>query len=400
MAQVTDTEEMVALDANPAEIDGDGPSSHGYLYSPQTLLRRIEKVRAAMEEKEIDSLLISHPDNRRYMSGFSGHDAPPLDSAGFFLIGPDDLCLITDGRSDIQAAGELPRELGVKVVVRSGKLVPTIAEQIQARNCKRLGFESAHLLHLWWNGLVEALPETTLVPTQKLVEPLRLTKDEDELRIIRRAIKISDEAFNIVSRRIEAGMTEKQVAWEIEKTMRDLGAEDRAFGTIVAAGPNGAMAHAVPGDRPIQEGEPIVIDMGAKVDGYNSDMTRTLFLGEPTDKFREVYNTVLKAHLNAEEKLKAGVGGVEGDAYSRDVIAEAGYGDYYTHSLGHGIGLEVHEGPSLSKLSEDTIPENAVTSVEPGIYIEGWGGVRIEDLVLFRANDVEVLTKADKHLYY
>jgi Xaa-Pro aminopeptidase len=178
--------------------------------------------------------------------------------------------------------------------------------------------------------------------------------------------------------------------------MRDLGADDRAFGTIVAAGPHGAMAHAVPSDRPIQEGEPVVIDMGARLRGYNSDMTRTICLGEPPDKFREVYKIVLDAHLAAERKLKAGVAGPEADSYAREVIDAAGYGDYFTHSLGHGIGLEVHEGPSLGKLSEDVMPENAITSVEPGIYIEGWGGVRIEDLVLFRSNDVEVLTQADK----
>jgi len=191
-------------------------------------------------------------------------------------------------------------------------------------------------------------------------------------------------------------MTEKQVAWDIEKTMRDLGADDRAFGTIVAGGPNGAMAHAIPGDRPINEGEPVVIDMGARLQGYHSDMTRTICLGEPSDKFREVYKVVHDAHLAAERKLKAGVSGPEGDTYAREVIEGAGYGEYFTHSLGHGIGLEVHEGPSLSKLSEDVLPENAITSVEPGIYIEGWGGVRIEDLVLFRSSDVEVLTKADK----
>jgi Xaa-Pro aminopeptidase len=191
-------------------------------------------------------------------------------------------------------------------------------------------------------------------------------------------------------------MTEKQVAWDIEKTMRDLGADDRAFGTIVAAGPHGAMAHAVPSDRPIQEGEPVVIDMGARLRGYNSDMTRTICLGEPPDKVREVYKIVLDAHLEAERKLKAGVAGPEADSYARQIIDAAGYGDYFTHSLGHGIGLEVHESPSLGKLSEDVMPENAITSVEPGIYIEGWGGVRIEDLVLFRSNDVEVLTQADK----
>lgn len=366
------------------------------LYSPDTLMRRIEKVRASMNEAGLDSLLVSHPDNRRYLSGFSGHDAPPLDSAGFLIIGKGDICLITDGRYDIQAGGELAPELGISVVVRKGKWGAAVAEQVVQRNYKRLGFETAHLIHMWWRQIDKSLPDTELVPTLRLVEPLRVTKDEDELRILRKAIQISDEAFNIVSRRITPGMTEKQVAWDIEKTMRDLGADDRAFESIVAAGPNGAMAHAIPGDRPINEGEPIVIDMGAKLNGYNSDMTRTICLGEQPDKFREIYNAVFDAHMAAERKLKAGVGGVAADAYARDVITSAGYGDYFTHSLGHGIGLEVHEGPSLSKLSEDTIPENAVTSVEPGIYIEGWGGVRIEDLVLFRSGDVEVLTQADK----
>lgn len=386
---------------SPPMIDIQGEGTHaGPVYSPETLLRRIEKVRARMDEFGLDSLLVTQPHNRRYLSGFTGEDAPPLDTAGFLLIGRNDICLITDGRYKIQAEGELPSELGGSVVIRTGKLAPTIAEQVTQRNYKRLGFETAHLIHLWWRKIDKSLPDTELIPTEKLVEPLRLTKDEDELRLLRRAIAISDEAFNTVSSRITPGMTEKQVAWEIEKTMRDLGAEDRAFGTIVAAGPNGAMPHAIPGNRPIQEGEPIIIDMGAKLDGYNSDMTRTIILGEPTDKFREVYNAVLAGHLEAERRLKAGVGGVEGDAYARDIITAAGYGEEFTHSLGHGIGLEVHEGPSLSKLSEDTILEDAVTSVEPGVYIEGWGGVRIEDLVLFRANDVEVLTQADKRGEY
>ncbi len=380
--------------ANPAEIEG-GQSGQR-LYSVETLLARLARVRKRMQEEGLDSLLISHPDNRRYLSGFSGHDMPPLDSAGFLLIGTNDLCLITDGRYTIQAARELAPELNISVVLRQGKVQKALAEQVTARECKRLGFETAHLLHMWWRALDKSLPDTELIPTLKVVEPFRLVKDADEIRILRRVIEISDKAFDMVSTRIEAGMTEKQVAWEIEKTMRDLGADDRAFGTIVAAGPNGAMAHAVPGNRPIQEGEPVVIDMGAKLDGYNSDMTRTICLGEPTDKFKEIYNVVLEGHLKAEREMKADVSGVVADAYARDVIAAAGYGDHFTHGLGHGIGLEVHEGPSLSKMSEDTIPEGAVTSDEPGVYIEGWGGVRIEDLVLFHADGVEVLTKARK----
>jgi Xaa-Pro aminopeptidase len=217
---------------------------------------------------------------------------------------------------------------------------------------------------------------------------------------MRQAISISDQAFNIVSNRIEPGMTEIQVAWDIEKTMRDLGADERAFRCIIGSGPNGAMAHAVPSNRQIQEGEPVVIDMGAKLHGYHSDMTRTIILGEPTDKFREIYNIVLKANLEVAERSRAGMTGVEINQIARDVIAAAGYSEKFNHGLGHGIGLEVHEGPSLSALSEDTLIENEITSNEPGIYIEGWGGVRIEDLILFRANDVEVLTQADKHLEY
>lgn len=383
--------------ANPAEMASVGTD---YVYRPDALLRRIERVREAMENAGIDSLLVSNPYNRHWLIGFTGEDAPPLDTAGFLLIGPDDVCLITDGRYTIQARRELALELGVEVVARTGKLEAALHEQIGNRNVKRLGFETAHLLHMYWQSLADGLPEVTLVSTNKLVEPFRMVKDEDEIGIIRRAISISDRAFNIVSKRIEPGMTEKQVAWEIEKTMRGLGADDRAFGTIVAGGPNGALAHAVPGDRPLREGEPIVIDMGAKLNGYSSDMTRTICLGEPDDKFREIYNIVLRAHLACEEQSRAGISGQQADAFCREVITEAGYGDYFTHSTGHGIGLEVHEGPSLRKAIEETIPAGSVSSVEPGIYIEGWGGVRIEDLVLFRDNDVEVLTQADKHGLY
>ena len=383
--------------ANPAEMVSAGTD---YVYNPGALLRRIERVREAMESAGVDSLLVSNPHNRHWLTGFTGEDAPPLDTAGFLLIGPDDLCLITDGRYTIQAARELAPELGVQVIARTGKVDAALVEQISARPVKRLGFETAHLLHIYWQSLADGLGDVTLVATNKLVEPFRMVKDAEELSLIRRAISISDRTFNIVSKRIEVGMTEKQVAWEIEKTMRDLGADDRAFATTVAGGPNGAMAHAGAGDRPLREGEPIVIDMGAKLNGYSSDMTRTICLGEPTDKFREIYNIVFRSHIACEEQSRAGISGHQADAYCRDVIAQAGYGDLFTHSTGHGIGLEVHEGPSLRKAIEDPIPAGSVASVEPGIYIEGWGGVRIEDLVLFRDNDVEVLTQADKHGIY
>jgi Xaa-Pro aminopeptidase len=388
---------MIQTEANPAEVESASPQR---LYSLEALVRRIESVRADMKERGIDSMLVSHPHNRNYMIGFSGEDQPPLDTAGMLIIGPEHLCLVTDGRYTIQAADELYPELGIEVVARQGKIAPVLAEQITKRKYKRLGFETAHLLHLLWRSLDKSLPDTDLVPVTRLVEPLRMVKDETELAVMRKAIRISDQAFDIVSRRIEPGMTEKQVAWDIERTMRELGADERAFGTIVGSGPNGAMAHAIPGSRILREGEPIVIDMGARLNGYHSDMTRTIILGEPTDKFREIYNIVLKAHLEAERAARAGIAGTAVDKVARDIVEAAGYGDLFSHGLGHGVGLEVHEGPSFSKFSEDTIQEGNVISVEPGIYIEGWGGVRIEDLVLIRPDDAEVLTLADKHLEY
>ena len=369
---------MIQTEANPAEVESASPQR---LYSLDALVRRLESVRADMKERGIDSMLVSHPHNRNYMIGFSGEDQPPLDTAGMLIIGPEHLCLVTDGRYTIQAADELYPELEIEVVARQGKIVPVLAEQITKRKYKRLGFETAHLLHLLWRSLDKSLPDTDLVPVTRLVEPLRMVKDETELAVMRKAIRISDQAFDIVSRRIEPGMTEKQVAWDIERTMRELGADERAFGTIVGSGPNGAMAHAIPGSRILREGEPIVIDMGARLNGYHSDMTRTIILGEPTDKFREIYNIVLKAHLEAERAARAGIAGTAVDKVARDIIEAAGYGDLFSHGLGHGVGLEVHEGPSFSKFSEDTIQEGNVISVEPGIYIEGWGGVRIEDLV-------------------
>jgi len=249
-----------------------------------------------------------------------------------------------------------------------------------------------------WRSIDKSLPDTDLIPVTRVVEPLRMIKSDDEMAILRKAISISDQAFNIVSKRLTPGMTEKQAAWDIERTMRDLGADERAFGTILASGPNGAMAHAVPGNRLLREGEPIVIDMGARLDGYNSDMTRTIILGEPTDKFREIYNIVLAAHLAAERGIKAGITGVEADKLARDVIDAAGYGDTFTHSLGHGIGLEVHEAPRLARTVEASLKEGAVVTIEPGIYRPGWGGVRIEDDVHLSATGPKVLTNFSREL--
>jgi Xaa-Pro aminopeptidase len=365
--------------------------------SAAALTERLARLRGYMQDHDLDTFLVSNPYNRRYLSGFTGEDAPPLDTAGLLIVTPDHVQLVTDARYDIQAGREVQ---GIEIVLRQGRTIPTIVAQLVKLQARRIGFEANHLLFAYYEDLQAGLPEATLVPTRDIVEDHRWHKDAAELALLRQAIAISDEAFTRAAAQIRPGMTERQVAHLIENTMIELGAEGPAFGTIVAAGPNGAMAHAVPGDRPIQEGEPIVIDMGARYHGYNSDMTRTIILGTPDARFREIYNIVLAAKQAAEAAIRDGFSGKEADKLARDVITDAGYGEQFGHSLGHGIGLEVHEGPRLSKISEDTLPVNAVTSCEPGIYLLDWGGVRLEDLILVRPDGVEILTGAPLHGRY
>jgi Xaa-Pro aminopeptidase len=213
---------------------------------------------------------------------------------------------------------------------------------------------------------------------------------------IKRAVAITDAAFAHFCRALKPGMTERQGAWIIEKFMRENGADNVAFELIVAAGPNGALPHARPTERVIQRGEPIVVDIGARVDHYHSDLTRTIVLGEADAKFHQVYNTVLAAQRAAEDNIRAGVKGKRADRFARDVIQATEWGKTFGHGLGHGVGLAVHEGPRASKLSKDTYRENMTLTIEPGIYLPGWGGVRIEDLVVISKDGVEILSQASK----
>ncbi|MFQ5814763.1 MAG: M24 family metallopeptidase, partial [Anaerolineae bacterium] len=267
-----------------------------------------------------------------------------------------------------------------------------------------VGFESAHLTvdqHREWQEVAEDAVSTSefeLVPTKELVEMIRAVKDEDELGKIKKAIALADEAISHIVDFIEPGMTEKEVAWEMEVFMRTHGAEKLAFDLIVGSGPNGAMPHATVSERAIRAGEPIVIDMGARIDGYNSDMTRTICAGRPDDKFKEIYDIVLEAQLTAEQNIRPGMQGKQADDIARQVIEKAGYGKEFGHGLGHGVGLAVHEKPGVGRLSEDVLVPGMVFTVEPGIYLPGWGGVRIEDIVVLKEDGVEVLTQASKQV--
>jgi Xaa-Pro aminopeptidase len=223
-------------------------------------------------------------------------------------------------------------------------------------------------------------------------------KDEAEVAALRRAIELTDESLAAALANARPGMTEKELAWRIETHMRTHGANGVAFELIVAGGPNSALPHARASDVPLPAGEPIVIDIGAKIDGYHGDMTRTICFGQPNDpaRFWEIYNAVLRAQVTAEAGIRPGLTAPEADALARDVIAEGGYGDAFGHGLGHGVGLQIHETPLLSRTSTTTVQPGMVITIEPGIYVPGWGGVRIEDVVLITENGAEVLTRSPK----
>jgi Xaa-Pro aminopeptidase len=354
--------------------------------------KRLADLRAKMAEQKLDGLLVTQSQNQLYLSGFHGGEY--LDAT--LLISADHAMVSTDSRyyEDVkQRAKDFTLfEAGYDRNKALGEF-GTLAQP------KVVGYEMGHLTVATFKDWTKAARKAgfKLKPTIGLVEELRVVKDADELAAIKRAVHVADEAMAHFVAVVKPGMTEKVGAWVIEEYMRRHGADKIAFDLIVAGGPNGALPHAIPGDRKFQRGEPIVVDIGCRIENYHSDLTRTICLGQPPDdQFKKVYDAVLKAQRAAEKKIKAGVKGKRADAFARSVIDRAGYGDKFGHGLGHGVGLAVHEGPRASKLSKDVYKPNMTLTIEPGIYIPGWGGVRIEDLVVIQESGVEVLSQATK----
>jgi len=351
---------------------------------------RLAAVRELLPAHEVDALLVSGPENRRYLSGFTASDP----DWGMLLISPEAALLLTDFRYQAWAQQEVP---DFEVLIYKVDLGESLGELLKGLKVRRLGFESANLTCLQHQRLTQAVAdagvEVAWQPLEGLVEGLRQRKTGAELAIIRRALTLTETVMRQVAGELASGQTERQVAWEIEKRFREGGAEGLAFPPIVAAGPNSARPHHHPGDYPLKNGEPIIIDMGAKIDGYCADMTRTFILGPADDHFRKIYSLVRRAQARAEAELKAGMDSLAGDALAREVIAAAGFGEAFGHSLGHGVGLAVHEAPNLSpsEARRSVLPAGCVLTVEPGIYLTGWGGVRLEDMVLLHPEGAEVL---------
>jgi Xaa-Pro aminopeptidase len=351
---------------------------------------RLARLRESMAEANLDGLLITQPENRRYLSGFTG-------SAGVLVITSDRQAIATDFRYYEQVRAQC---LEWELIQVSHDFETQILDVLRELGLGGLsvGFEAGHVSVdqlLRWEQALRA--HVRLTSTTQMVEGMRISKDEGELQAIEHAVSVADEALAHIYGWVQPGMTEQQVAWELEITMRTGDATGVSFEVVVASGPNGALPHRRPTDRVIQAGEPVVMDLGCVVDGYCSDVTRTVCLGEPKDdEYLKIWNLVLEAQERAEAGLKAGITGVDGDKLARDVIIQAGYGDFFGHGLGHGVGLAIHEMPRLSLTYSGQIPSCAVVTVEPGIYVTEWGGVRIEDMVVVQQNGVEVLTSAPK----
>lgn len=349
---------------------------------------RLDKLRKRLATQGLEALLIGSGYNRQYISGFTG-------SAGWVLVTASKSWFLTDFRYTVQAAEQVQ---GFDIVEHGPDPIATVGELLRGEGISSLGFEQEHAVYAQFVKWGKTLEGITLVPTPGLVEELRMIKDESELSIMQEAADLADRAFQYIQGLIKPGMKESDIALELEVFLRTGGADSSCFDTIVASGERSALPHGVASSRIIGSNEFVKLDFGALYNGYCSDITRTVAVGEVSDKHREIYDIVLEAQLHALDHIRPGMTGKEADALARDVIAKYGYGDCFGHSLGHGLGMEVHEQPGLSKRSDTVLKPGMVVTVEPGIYMPGFGGVRIEDDVVITDSGIRILTSSTKQL--
>jgi Xaa-Pro aminopeptidase len=343
-----------------------------------------------MAELPLPAFLVTQTDNVGYISGFTGTSAA-------LIVTEADALLVTDSRYTVQARRECPG-FDVRQSELTQGLMDRAAADVKALGLTTLGVEGASLTVKQFAAMTNALEGVELRPTEEIVERLRLVKDDSEVDRIREACGIVDRAFEFILTQIRPGVRERDLAIELEYFMKKAGSEKEAFDTIVASGARSALPHGRASDKRLEAGDFITFDFGARVGGYHSDLTRTVVLGPATERHREVYQVVLDAQLAALGALRPGMTGKEADHVARDLIAARGYGENFGHGLGHGLGRQVHDGGGLSQRIDLTLESGMVMTVEPGVYLEGWGGVRIEDDVVLRDGGVEVLTHAPKEL--
>lgn len=350
-------------------------------------MEKLSKLRKALNQNKLDGILVTSPYNRRYITGFTG-------TAGVAIISENDSRFITDFRYTEQANEQAK---GFQIIEHKTPIEQEIKSQLKEMNISRLGFEQDHVTFGEYT-LYSKTFEVDLVPVSGIIEEIRLIKTTEELDILKEAAKIVDDAFEHIQTYIKPGVKEIDISNELEFFMRKQGATASSFDTIVASGYRSALPHGVASNKEIQSGELVTLDYGALYKGYCSDITRTVAVGEISDQLNDIYHTVLEANLKGVKGTKPGMTGKEADDLTRNYIQEKGYGKYFGHSTGHGIGLEVHEGPTLSKRSDKVLQPGMVVTIEPGIYIASVGGCRIEDDIVITENGNERLTFAPKEL--
>ncbi len=361
--------------------------------------KRLSSFRERLAKIPPDAAWIIQPENRRYLSGFKAEDTQLHESSGSLFVTHKSNFLITDSRYDTEARKEA---LDFEITLFNKGLLEGLPELIESLGIKKLGFEEEDLTWGLHQKLAKKLRKLAspvrLSPLKGMVEDMRLIKDKAEIQAMAASADLMSEILDEVIEGLEPDLTEKSIAWKIEGLARERGAEALAFPSIVASGPNGALPHAVPTSRKLGTGKPIVLDVGVKVDGYCCDMTRTVFLGKPEPRFRKIYKIVRQAQLAALREIRPGIESTYPDSVAREVIKNAGFGDYFGHSLGHGVGLATHERPRLSPQDPVVLKEGMVVTVEPGIYLPGKGGVRLEEMVVIEKNGPRILTK-ERHFY-
>lgn len=349
---------------------------------------RINRVFSLLKKEKIDYLLVTEINHVRYLTGFTG-------SNGMVLLAPPKSYFLTDFRYLVQAQKEVK---DLKVIIADRELTSELPKLPELSKKVRVGVESAYMPLKMLNKLKDLLPKVDFKPKENVIESLSVSKDSEEIRKIKKAIRIADKAFSDILGYIKPGMMEKDIAFEMEYNMRSQGADGIAFDIIVASGQRSSMPHGKASTKKLRKGDFVTLDFGCLYQGYASDITRTLVLGKASERQKKIYDIVFKAQKSACKAVKPGLACSKLDAVARELIMKSGYGDYFGHGLGHGIGMIVHDNPVLNPRSTDVLAEGMVVTIEPGIYIPNWGGVRIEDDVLVTSSGGQVLSKSPKEL--
>lgn len=350
--------------------------------------KRLKNLRAMMKKRNLDAVLVTKRENYMYLSGFTG-------TLAYLVITENDAALATDFRYIGQASGQAPL---YEIIEYRGSIINALNNEIKKKNIAKMGFEDSYVTVSNFGEYREKLEIDDFVPIGGIIGELRQVKDGEELKLIKRAVGIADDTFDHILGFIKPGVAEVELAAEMEYYMKKQGAAGPSFETIVASGKRSSLPHGVASEKRVESGDAVTLDFGALYNGYCSDITRTVFLGKPDDEMKKIYGIVLEAQMKSLEGVKKGLTGREIDSIARDHIAGSGYGDFFGHGLGHGVGLEIHEEPRLSMTGGLRMKNGMIVTVEPGIYINGLGGVRIEDMVSVRDEKPIVLTGATKEM--